>query len=85
VTFTPEFADAKNFPGGAGNGLDQVEREDEEVAQRGGRSRFHERGRCSPGKERGVRHFHRLPCEFLADRAPRTKNSSPTAKRPGPS
>jgi len=55
--------------GGAGAGLDQVEREDEaavESVQRGLRSRLYNRGRYSPSHERGVHHFHRLLCEFLA-------------------
>jgi choline monooxygenase len=44
--------------------------EDEEVVQqvqRGVQSRFYDRGRYSPSKERGVHQFHRLLCEFMAD------------------
>jgi choline monooxygenase len=48
---------------GAGSGLAQVEREDQEVvlrAQAGVRSRLYERGRYSPRRETGVHQFHRL-------------------------
>ena len=54
---------------GAGASLDQVEAEDEgivEAVQRGMRSRFYQRGRYSPTRERGLHHFHRLLCRFLA-------------------
>ena len=69
VLFRSYVRDAGKLGGGAGNGLDQVEMEDEEVVQqvqRGLQSRFYDRGRYSPGKEQGVHHFHRLLCEFLA-------------------
>jgi choline monooxygenase len=49
--------------GGAGAGLDRVEREDEaivEATQRGLRSRFYGRGRYSPTRETGPHHFHRM-------------------------
>ncbi|HYC37612.1 MAG TPA: SRPBCC family protein [Usitatibacter sp.] len=36
------------------------------AVQRGVRSRLYGRGRYSPARERGVHHFHRLLCEFLA-------------------
>ena len=70
VLFRAYVWDAGKLGDGAGNGLDQVEMEDEEVVQqvqRGVQSRFYDRGRYSPSKERGVHHFHRLLCEFLAD------------------
>jgi choline monooxygenase len=54
---------------GAGAALDEVEREDEaivEAVQRGVGSRFYRHGRYSPTRERGVHHFHRLLCDFLA-------------------
>ncbi|MFO1314714.1 MAG: SRPBCC family protein [Burkholderiales bacterium] len=54
---------------GAGGALDRVEREDEaivEAVQRGVRARYYRGGRYSPTRERGVHHFHRLLCEFLA-------------------
>ena len=69
VLFRAYVWDASKLGDGAGNGLDQVEMEDEEVVQqvqRGVQSRFYHRGRYSPTKEQGVHHFHRLLCEFLA-------------------
>ncbi len=69
VIFRSYVWDAGKLGDGAGNDLDQVELEDEEVVQqvqRGVRSRFYDRGRYSPSKERGVHHFHRLLGEFLA-------------------
>jgi choline monooxygenase len=54
--------------GGAGAGLDRVEREDEaivEATQRGLRSRFYGRGRYSPARETGPHHFHRLCAKAL--------------------
>lgn len=53
---------------GAGAGLDQVEREDEEVVesvQRGLRSRLYSRGRYAPRHEVAVHHFHRALLEAL--------------------
>jgi choline monooxygenase len=69
VLFRSYVRDASKLGGGAGNGLDQVEMEDEEVVQqvqRGMQSRFYGRGRYSPSKEQGVHHFHRLLGEFMA-------------------
>ena len=70
VLFRSYVGDPSKLGAGAGNDLDQVEKEDEDVVhqvQRGVRSRFYDRGRYSPSKERGVHHFHRLLCEFLGD------------------
>ena len=69
VIFRSYVWDAARLGDGAGNDLDQVEMEDEEVVQqvqRGVQSRFYDRGRYSPSKERGVHQFHRLLCEFMA-------------------
>ena len=69
VAFLSYVWDASQLDRGAGAALDRVEREDEaivEAVQRGMRSRLYERGRYSPSRERGVHHFHRLLCEFLA-------------------
>jgi len=69
VLFRAYVWDAGKLGDGAGNGLDQVEMEDEEVVQqvqRGMQSRFYDSGRYSPSKEQGVHHFHRLLCEFMA-------------------
>ena len=54
---------------GAGGALDRVEEEDEaigEAVQRGVRARLYRGGRYAPTRERGVHHFHRLLCAFLA-------------------
>ena len=69
VSFRSYVRDAALLDRGAGSSLDRVEAEDEAVVQavqRGVRSRFYRRGRYSPTRERGVHHFHRLLCRFLA-------------------
>jgi choline monooxygenase len=68
VSFLPFVWDEGKREGGAGGGLDRVEREDEaivESVQRGVRSRLYDRGRYSPSRETGVHHFHRLLAEHL--------------------
>jgi choline monooxygenase len=70
VLFRSYVGDAALLERGAGGGLDRVEAEDEAVVaavQRGVRARLYRRGRYSPTRERGVHHFHRLLCDFLAD------------------
>lgn len=70
VRFRGYVLDAGRLSTGAGARLDQVEAEDEaavESVQRGLRSRLYRSGRYSPTHERGVHHFHRLLCEFLAE------------------
>ena len=70
VSFRGYVHDAGRLGSGAGAALDQVEAEDEaavESVQRGLRSRLYGGGRYSPSHERGVHHFHRLLCEFLAE------------------
>jgi len=69
VAFRSYVVDATKLDSGAGGALDRVEAEDEaivEAVQRGVRSRFYRGGRYSPTRERGVHHFHRLLCEFMA-------------------
>jgi choline monooxygenase len=69
VIFRSLVWDESRLDKGAGAGLDRVEAEDEAVVEavaRGVRSRLYTRGRYSPTRERGVHHFHRLLCEFLA-------------------
>lgn len=69
ISFRSFVWDADKLEQGAGAGLDRVEMEDEEIVravQRGVRSRFYQHGRYSPTRERGVHHFHRLLCEFMA-------------------
>jgi choline monooxygenase len=54
---------------GAGSGLDEVEREDEEVVenvQKGIRSRYYSHGRYSVSRERGTHHFHQIISEFMS-------------------
>ncbi len=63
VSFQSWVLDPDRIAAGAGAALDRVEREDEsivEAVQRGVRSRFYDRGRYSPARERGVHRFHRL-------------------------
>ena len=70
ISFRTYVWDEAKLDRGAGSGLDRVEAEDEAVVlavQRGVRSRFYHRGRYSPTRERGLHHFHRLLCRFLAD------------------
>ncbi|MBL8067573.1 MAG: aromatic ring-hydroxylating dioxygenase subunit alpha [Armatimonadetes bacterium] len=53
---------------GAGGDLDRVEREDEavvELTQRGVRSRFYDRGRYAPEREKGVHQFHCMIAEAM--------------------
>ena len=72
VSFRGSVLDAGRLGSGAGAALDRVELEDEaavESVQRGVRSRLYGSGRYSPSHERGVHHFHRLLCEFLAEPA----------------
>jgi len=60
--------DEKLLNQGAGSGLSQVEKEDEEVVQnvqKGICSRIYQAGRYSPEHEKGVHHFHRLLLRFL--------------------
>src|SRR5258708_14635313 len=69
VAFRTFVWDESLLDRGAGASLDRVEEEDEAIVQsvqRGVRSRLYSRGRYSPSRERGVHHFHRLLCEFLA-------------------
>jgi choline monooxygenase len=68
VSFLPFVWDESKREGGAGSGLDRVEREDDaivEAVQQGVRSRLYDRGRYSPAREAGVHHFHRLLASFM--------------------
>lgn len=63
VEFIPFVWDASKRAQGAGAALDRVEREDEavvEMVQRCVRSRYYDRGRYSPRRERGVHQFHQM-------------------------
>ncbi len=69
VAFRSFVWDEAKLATGAGAGLDRVELEDEAVVQavqRGVSARLYGGGRYSPTRERGVHHFHRLLCEFMA-------------------
>jgi len=70
VSFRACVLDPDRLGSGACAALDEVEAEDEaavESVQRGLRSRLYRSGRYSPSHERGVHHFHRLLCEFMAE------------------
>jgi choline monooxygenase len=79
VSFRAYVLDAGRLGSGAGASLDEVEAEDEaavESVQRGLRSRLYGSGRYSPSHERGVHHFHRLLCEFMAQRPDEDRTST---------
>ena len=68
VRFMSYVSDPSKLDTGAGNELDAVELEDEEVVEGvhlGVRSAFYKAGRFSPTREQGVHHFHRLLAQFL--------------------
>jgi len=68
VEFLTYVSDGSKLNDGAGGDLHGVELEDESVVesvQKGIRSRFYDRGRYSPTRERGTHHFHRLIAEFM--------------------
>ncbi len=68
VQFLSFVLDASLIEGSAGDNLDKVEREDEEVVenvQKGLKSRFYNHGRYSVKRETGVHHFHTLLCKSL--------------------
>ncbi len=68
VSFYTYVSDGSKLHTGAGNGLDNVEHEDEEVVenvQKGIRSRFYKYGRYSVTMEKGTHHFHSLLAEFI--------------------
>ncbi|MBK9175873.1 MAG: aromatic ring-hydroxylating dioxygenase subunit alpha [Flavobacteriales bacterium] len=68
VSFLTFVSDESKLGAGAGNGLDLVEKEDEEVVeavQRGIRSRNYAHGRYSVTREQGTHHFHRLIAELM--------------------
>ncbi|MEO8067896.1 MAG: aromatic ring-hydroxylating dioxygenase subunit alpha [Flavobacteriales bacterium] len=68
VSFLTFVCDESKLGTGAGTGLEQVEKEDEEVVeavQRGIRSRNYTHGRYSVTREQGTHHFHRLIAESM--------------------
>ncbi|MGB7069688.1 MAG: SRPBCC family protein [Pyrinomonadaceae bacterium] len=69
VRFLKYVTDESRLETGAGRDLHRVELEDEAVVesvQKGICSRFYDRGRYSPTRERGTHHFHQLIAEFLS-------------------
>jgi choline monooxygenase len=68
VSFYSFVLDESKLNTGAGNGLDTVEHEDEEIVenvQKGIRSRFYKHGRYSVTREQGTHHFHSLISQFI--------------------
>ncbi len=68
IRFLTFVGDQERVRSGAGNDLNRVELEDEEVVlsvQKGIRSRSYISGRFSPTKEQGVHQFHLLISKFL--------------------
>ena len=69
VSYLTFVSDESKVGNGAGADLETVEFEDQavvEAVQKGINSRFYERGRYSPTREKGTHHFHRLIAEFIA-------------------
>ena len=67
VSFITYVYDESKLDSGAGALLDKVEREDEFVVEGvhlGLQSKFYERGRFSPTREKGVHHFHSLLAKY---------------------
>jgi choline monooxygenase len=72
VSYMTLVNDETKIGQGAGADLETVEFEDQAVVesvQTGINSRFYDRGRYSPTREKGTHHFHRLICEFMRNRA----------------
>jgi choline monooxygenase len=68
VSYLTFVSDESKLNKGAGADLETVEFEDQEVVesvQKGINSRFYDKGRYSPAKEKGTHHFHRLIAEFM--------------------
>jgi len=68
VSFLTYVSDESKLDMGAGDGLDTVELEDEEIVehvQKGIRSRFYTHGRYSVNREQGTHHFHSLIAQFM--------------------
>lgn len=68
VSFYGYVYDYSKITDSAGADIDKVEREDEAIVedvQRGLLSRFYDKGRFSPTREKGVHHFHSLLADFL--------------------
>lgn len=71
VSYLTYVSDESRLNKGAGADLETVEFEDQAVVesvQKGINSRFYNRGRYSPTREKGTHHFHRLIAEFMNSR-----------------
>jgi len=68
ISYLTYVNDESKLDEGAGADLEAVELEDQAVVesvQKGIKSRFYEKGRYSPAREKGTHHFHRLIAEFM--------------------
>ena len=68
VSYLTYVSDESKVGNGAGADLETVEYEDQavvEAVQKGINSRFYNKGRYSPAREKGTHHFHRLIAEFM--------------------
>ncbi|MCW5959539.1 MAG: Rieske 2Fe-2S domain-containing protein [Pyrinomonadaceae bacterium] len=68
VSYLTFVNDRSNPKQGAGADLHTVELEDQKVVeavQKGINSRFYDKGRYSPSKEKGTHHFHQLIAKFM--------------------
>lgn len=68
VSYLTYVSDETKLNKGAGADLETVELEDQQVVesvQKGVNSRFYDKGRYSPEREKGTHHFHRLIAEFM--------------------
>lgn len=71
VSYLTYISDESKLNKGAGADLETVEFEDQAVVesvQKGINSRFYDRGRYSPTREKGTHHFHRLIAEFMSSK-----------------
>lgn len=69
ISYLTYVSDESKLNKGAGADLETVEFEDQAVVesvQKGINSRFYDRGRYSPTREKGTHHFHRLIAEFMS-------------------
>jgi len=71
ISYLTYVSDESRLNKGAGADLETVEFEDQAVVEsvhKGINSRFYDRGRYSPTREKGTHHFHRLIAEFMNSR-----------------
>lgn len=71
ISYLTYVSDETKLNRGAGADLETVEIEDQAVVesvQKGINSRFYDRGKYSPTREKGTHHFHHLIAEFMNSR-----------------